>query len=230
MDLIGIAHHIDAATEYSFKWYQDEMAQIPGERIELLQENAILDRVEPAITSNSGLIVFYDHGNNDRLVGYDTVPVIDLLNVSILNGREIYTMACLSAQELGKRAVQSGCKSYWGYTDVVTFDTTHPEIHEDSLNYGLTLRVKDGLPWAECVKEARDHFLELIASTDDTMTKIWLSKNLDALVCYGEGGDVPKETPACKFSRFLRFVFGDRILWYLRKVRERLFGVEPGWP
>jgi hypothetical protein len=77
------------------------------------------------------LIAFYDHGNVDKLAGSHEEVAFDLENADLLVDRDVYTVACLSAAKLGKKAVENGCNAYWGYTLPNASILKHVSMPED---------------------------------------------------------------------------------------------------
>jgi len=116
----------DSATEYTFAFAAEilEWCQQAGiEVTELAEEDAIRPAVENALERfNPEIFVFYDHGDKDALIGQDGKAVIDIKNCDRLAGKEVFTLACLSAKDLGPEVWRKG-GTYWGYTEVVSFAT-----------------------------------------------------------------------------------------------------------
>jgi len=81
------APKFDEATEYSYKWAERLREQI-GNRMDiilLLISDAVRDKVEKALKENpDAMLIHYNHGEEDALIGQDTRPVVDLGNVNLL--------------------------------------------------------------------------------------------------------------------------------------------------
>jgi len=67
-------------------------------------------------------VVFYDHGSSQGLVedggaGY----ILDESNLDTVKGKEVYTMCCLTAGDLGAKAYRRGTPIWWGYIREFSF-------------------------------------------------------------------------------------------------------------
>jgi hypothetical protein len=211
--ILNIAPRFDDATEYSFRWNRRLMAEVPGEKVELLEGDAVRAKVEEKLRSlKPGLVVFYDHGDVDRLVGNDGAPCIDLDNASLLDGAEVYTMACLSARELGVEAWRRGCGAYWGYVEEFGFTVDDMEMFEELAGLGLLARLLKGMSWAEAKKEVQakaDYMIDKALSKGNFAAAMLIRENTDALRVW----DGEKPETKCFF----------------RKLAIKLFGPERGW-
>jgi len=216
---------MDEATQYTFQWCKEivDFLNNQGESIlDLPNNNAVRENVEKGLKENpSALYIHYGHGDQDRLVGDDALPVVDLNNVDLLSGREVYTMACLSARVLGVTAYNKKCVAFWGYVEVVSFTTDALEEFKEALNYGFYLRFK-GKGFKERVDETKAKMQEItnkLIADGKFMAASCMDSNMNALVCY-DGGAPPPE--ACPVSRVIARLFGYRVLTTLRKIRDRL--------
>lgn len=222
---ILVAPKFDDATEYSYKWAEKLREQIGNQMdlILLLVSDAIREKVETALKENTdAMLIHYDHGNEDALIGQDTQPVVDLGNVSLLEGRESYNMNCLSAKTLGKEAYENGCLAYWGYVEVVSFTTDAEQDFCTAFNYGLLLRL-EGKSWKECLELTKTKMTEIVAdlmNRGNTLAAMALTSDRNALHCWGPGIETPTEE--CPVSRFIISLFGYGTLNTLRKMRNRL--------
>jgi len=219
---ILVAPRIDDVTEYSLKWAQTLKENI-GKRMEsvpLFLADAVRDKVEEALTQDPGaMLIHYDHGDEDRVIGQDGNPVIDLENVSLLGGRESYNMNCLSGKTLGKAAYKKGCLAYWGYVEVVSFTSDAEQDFCDAFNYGLLLRL-EGKSWKECLDAAKARMTEIVddlVKRGNGLAAMCLREDRDALHCWGNGIEEPTEE--CLVSRFIVFLAGYKTLSKLREIR-----------
>ncbi|GAG09869.1 unnamed protein product, partial [marine sediment metagenome] len=104
----------DQATEYSNAWAEQVKEWLGDECIDLATDDAVRDKVEEALALHPGAdMAFYDHGNEVSLIGQDHLPIISLPNAHLLANRETYTLACLSAKDLGVEIWRNGGK-FWG--------------------------------------------------------------------------------------------------------------------
>lgn len=167
--------------------------------IDLPAEKALRKNVDKSCREHpDAMLIFYDHGNEDLLMGNDGIPVIDLDNVDLLSNREVYTMACLSAKTLGVIAyVDHKCKSFWGSVDVVSLTTDAIESFKEAFNYGLIQRLK-GLSWKECLESTKEKMAEIInrlIEAGKLIAATCLSYDRDILVCYDGGSPAPSICP-----------------------------------
>jgi len=213
--ILGIAPCFDDVTKYSLKWFHELVEKLNEEKWILLEkDNAIRDKVERAIEENPeiSVICFYDHGEEDKLIGDDGRAVIDLNNINKLRGKVIYVTACLSGKKLGKEHWKNG-GVFFGYNEVFGFTTQEEHLFMECANAGLICRIK-GKTWEECFEHAKQKFNEAIGKAKLTWSKIWLMWDRDCLVLYSD--KLPPE-PECMFRRLALKLFGKRG-WKIRWI------------
>ena len=77
-------------------------------------------------------LFYMGHGDVDRLYGMDLFwAMIDLANDGYLQGKLCWTMACLSANQLGPDAIKHGAPAYFGHT--VEYQAAFPDPSHDYL-------------------------------------------------------------------------------------------------
>ena len=84
--------------------------------------NVTREQVESALKNfNPILYCDFGHGDTDRLVASNPNEYLIKTdeNMYLLKGRIVYAFACLSARELGRKAVENGCLSYCGYDESI---------------------------------------------------------------------------------------------------------------
>lgn len=127
----------------------------------------------------SKLIIDFDHGYPDKLVGQvnkKEATIIDKLNAeSLTSDLDVYTFACSTGVRdgLGEFAVNHGCRSWLGYTDMIMWD---PFIAEDFKKcvWSYILAMADGMPAVDCYKVLVDYYKKL---AEKSMISKWdLSK------------------------------------------------------
>jgi len=228
MKAICVVPKFDEPTEYSSKWNEKLRTSIggQGEFILLLMADAIRENAEESLKNNPDvMLIHYDHGNEDRLIGQDRRAVVDLVNVALLKDREVYNMNCLSAKTLGKAAYKDGCRAYWGYIREVAFTTDVEEDFCEAFNYGLLLRVQ-GKSWKECLeltKEKMTQIIEDLVKRGNVIGAMCLVQDRDALRCWEKDTEIPTEP--CPVSRAIANLFGYRVLTKLRRFRDKLKAV-----
>lgn len=199
--LVGILirPRFDAATEISHEWAKqiwDWCVQANIQMLDLAEGDAVRSKVEQAIQERDPeIVVFYDHGDEKRLIGQDQEAVIDLGNCSLVAGRKIYTMACLSAKELGKSCHGLG-STYWGYVDLVSFSSDALDEFQESLNCGFWYLFVEGNSPEDALKLAKDKFTELaatLANQGKVLAAALMTGNREALRYWD--GEEPEEEP-----------------------------------
>lgn len=189
----------DSATEYSFAFAQEildwcQQANIPI--LDLPAAEAIRAKVEAAISAEDPpIFVFYDHGNETSLIGNDQTPIVDLGNCRLLAGREVYTLACLSAKELGKVCYDLGTK-FWGYVETVGFTSDAIPAFQESFNCGFRYRFLEGNSPKDTLELAKDTFTNLaytLTNQGNIFAAAIMTANRDALRYYD--GEKPEEEP-----------------------------------
>ena len=195
--LLEAAPCFEEITEYSLRWSQRLYEELDEKHVSCLREEAVRKIFEDYVREyDPELVTFYDHGTEGALIGNDEKPLLDSGNVGLLKGREMYTMACLSARKLGADAYRKGCRAYWGYTQSFTFTTPDEEIFSRLANMGLILKRKEGLSWEECVSRVKDAYKEKIEELRDggnPWTIIALVTDRDCLVCWTDVNQPPSE-------------------------------------
>lgn len=198
---IIIRPKFDDVTEYCSQWAQEIIdilkdkgllvADLGGREVTRAEVEKILDEHPEAYVG------FWNHGNEDCLWGSKTEKVFDLNNSDRLAGKEVFTLACLSAKELGKE-VWSKDGTYWGYTDVFSFTTDSLAEFQQAANCGWHYRFLKGDTPKDALKRAKDTFTELsykLVDAGKTMAAICMRNDRDALVYYNgqkPEGEKPK--------------------------------------
>ena len=189
--LLNIAPHWEEVTAHSLKWNQLLMAALRGCVFsQLLEDKATrLNYMEAVKDPEIRTVVFYDHGSGQGLVedggaGY----ILDERNLDTVKGKEVYTMCCLTAGDLGKEAYRRGTPTWWGYIREFSFMAHAEEIYGRLANMGLLLVKNDGLTWRQAYDAVIEAFNEEIkkAETGDPWVEITLINNRDALVCWAD--------------------------------------------
>jgi hypothetical protein len=206
----------DSPTGYSFEWSR-EIKSLLEEKgytvIDISGRPLSRAEVEKALTENpNALFVFYNHGNEDCLWASETEKAVDEGNVQLLASRECFTMACLSAKQLGVQAYKVGCLAYWGYVEVFSFSTEALDEFREFANSGLKFRL-EGKTWEESLqlaKELADELCQKLVEAGKYIASVLLKQDADALRCY-----TPNNPPTSSCT--------------LRKTAIRLFGPKLGW-
>jgi len=209
---ILIRPRFDDPTKYTFDFAAEILAwcrQAGISVVELAETEAIRSRVEEELAKEGvDLFIHYDHGNEDALIGQDKNAVIDADNCQLLKGKEVYTLACLSAKNLGARVWRIGGK-YWGYVDVVSFTTDALPEFRRAFNSGFLFRFVEGDTPQNALSRAKSVFDQLsLELVDDgkTMAALAMRYDGDILVYYNGHKPTTKKKlgPFCLLWRRLR--------------------------
>lgn len=193
MKAILIRPSFDDATNYTLSFAEEILEwcrQAKIDVVELAKGEAVRERVEEQLRKGADVFIFYDHGDEDALIGQDERPVIDLSNCHWLADKETYTLACLSARKLGAEIWRQGGK-YWGYTEVVGFTTDALKEFKESFNCGFMYIFIEGTPHEDAFDKARETFDRLaseLVSQGKIMAAIYMRKNRESLVAYDGHG------------------------------------------
>lgn len=214
-EILVVRPKFDSATEYSFNWCEaviNLLVEYKRSIIDLGEDKATRQNYE-AVVEDVDWVIFYDHGTADGLVqqggeGY----VVDSKNVKTLKGKIIYTMACEWGSKGGIEAFKAGARVVWAYNQVFGFTAQEEHLFKQCANAGIEHRIKEGLSWEECLKQAKIEFNKAIREAKLTWTKIWLQWDRDHLVLYSEKSP-PEST--CWFRRLAIKLFGKKIGWKL---------------
>ena len=212
--LLNIAPCWEEITAYSLKWNKSLMAALTQVKAQLLGGEATRIKYMEAVKDPQiRTVVFYDHGSSQGLVedggaGY----ILDEKNLDTVKGKEVYTMCCLTAGDLGKEAYKRGTPIWWGYKDAFSFMAQAEEIYGRLANMGLLLVKNDGLSWRQDYEKVIEAFNEEIkkAETGDPWVEITLINDRDALVCWATWNEPSTET-------FLEMII-RMILNFLRRI------------
>ncbi|MBA7552654.1 hypothetical protein ES705_45224 [subsurface metagenome] len=86
--------------------------------------------------------------------------VIDLKNANLLANKEVFTLACLSARDLGPEVWRKG-GTYWGYTEVVSFTTDALDAFQEAFNCGFRFRFVENDSRENSLRRAKETFTRL---------------------------------------------------------------------
>jgi len=179
----------DSATKYTFvfaaeilQWCQQAGIDIT----ELAEEDAVRPAVETALEKiNPDIFVFYGHGSEDCLWGQGAnEAAIDIKNCDRLAGKEVFTLACLSAKDLGPEVWRKG-GTYWGYVDVFSFVTDALPSFQEAGNCGFHYRFLEGDSRENALTRAKETFTRLsveLVGAGNIFAAIFMRENGENLV------------------------------------------------
>ena len=193
MKAILVRPRFDSATEHTFAFAEailEQCRQAGIDVVELAEDEAVKSRVEEELRKGVDLCIFYDHGSEGALIGQDEEPAVDLKNCLLLAEKEVYTLACLSAKELGAEIWRQGGK-YWGYTEVVGFTTDALPEFGQAFNCGFCYLFIDGEAHQAALDLAKTTFDQLamdLLSQGKIAAAIFMRQNKESLVSYNAHG------------------------------------------
>jgi hypothetical protein len=159
----------DKATELTLQWalqLETSLNDIHDVSvISLFGRMAVREKVESALNEelgNQGIFVFIDHGERDALYGSDAKSLIDGKNIELLKNKFIYAIACRSAAELGRHALQKGVQGYIGFNHDFHIITSASHIFSHCFLSGLTAMVKDGKTMIEAIETIKTATRDII--------------------------------------------------------------------
>lgn len=139
LSLLFFRPNFDEITRYSSEWCKAllDFALRKGYNIiDLARESATKIELEKRI-HNSVCLIFYDHGDLDKLYAQNGSAAVDKNNLDLFKGRSIYTLACLSAKDLGPEAIRKGVLVYWGFNKTYGFFPHQEKIFKEQANIGF---------------------------------------------------------------------------------------------
>ena len=221
-----VAPIFDSVTEITYDESRDALEYLK-DKVEVVGDLSgrpvKRSEVESALESDPEVnLAFWDHGSPDKLWGSEEEAVIDLENVEILSGREVFASACSFGEKGGAEAYRRKAKAVLCYDDIVYFTTDALAEFKEAFNFPIKRRA-DSLGWKECLEKTKQRMTELIdhlVEAGKALAASCLTWDRDHLHCWGEGIEEPPEE--CPVSRFIARVFGERVLSGLRRVRDSL--------
>jgi len=109
----------DDPTEFSYKWAETVKQALESKNwkvIDLAESNAIREKLEETKNAEKQLLIFYGHGENDKMIGQNSQAIVNIDNIYILENLTVYVMSCLTTQKLGKKS-ENIARCYLGYDD-----------------------------------------------------------------------------------------------------------------
>ena len=208
--ILNVAPKFDTATEYSFEWNQDFLERSSHHNPEpnitnLLEGEASKSRFREELEDND-ILIFFDHGNTDVLIGQNRVALLTSSEAHLLNGKKVYTMACLSAKELGKEAFKQGCLEYWGATEPIGFTIDDQHLFGEVFVVGAYQRFIEGESIEEVMDQMKRLFTTQMEKTTNPWTKIWLQKDSDIWVCWNPNNPPEEEKPLSWWEKLIKWL------------------------
>ncbi|GAI97065.1 unnamed protein product, partial [marine sediment metagenome] len=111
--------------------------------------------------------------------------------------KEVFTLACLSAKDLGPEVWSKG-GTYWGYVDVFSFTTDALASFQEAANCGFHYRFIEGDSRQSALSRAKETFTRLafeLVDAGKTMAAISMRMNGDNLVYLN--AHKPEEKKGC---------------------------------
>ena len=199
----------DEVTVITHAFAGEILSWLQGQGIDFLDlegVDATRPRVEAVIRDNpEAQICFYDHGDKAGLVQQGGKGfVLDLANCPLLDGKEVYTTACLAARGLGKEVCRRG-GMFWGYTDVFILTTDAINEFQQAANCGFRYRHIDGEEPEAALARAKkkmEHLCQWLIDSGRVLAAVSMRHDRDCL-SYCDTGK-KKAGPLCKLVGQLR--------------------------
>jgi hypothetical protein len=178
MKIFITRRNYDTTTAYISKWSEEiiEFARKKGHSvIDFRNEKVCKEGVEKLLkTQEIDFVVFNGHGNDTSILGDKNQPIIIAKeNDYLLRDKIVYSRTCSSANVLGRKAVENGCKAFIGYRMpfifvVNSFKECTPEKDELAAPFKETsniipISILKGNRVFEAVEKSRNKTKELIA-------------------------------------------------------------------
>ena len=173
--------------------------------LDLQKEQANKDPMYDALNQYDPLGLYhFGHGSNNVTTGDMEQPIFTSSECSILAGRIVYLLSCLTANGLGPAIIQNGGKAYAGFNISWTwmsssgtagdpYDDWYAKGFYESANE-LWVALLDGVTFEDALQQSRDKYTEWIDfwyNTPDpaaSSTIKWLLYDRDGLVGLGDMG------------------------------------------
>jgi hypothetical protein len=154
---------------------------------------------------NPQFIIFNGHGSDDSIAGFNKEILVRCNdNESILSGKIIHSMACRSANVLGKKCITIGTKCFIGYKEDFELWSMRRESKEDQLQdqmadlflepaYEAIIALVEGKNAGEAYRRSqnmyKENILALVTSKNvdhNTFVAKSLFSNFQNQVCLGD--------------------------------------------
>lgn len=197
MKVLAVAPVTDEASQISYKWCLKaiEEARKEGVSVTLLEKDQATRENFERLIPEHYIFAFWDHGLEDCLGSAkgSNPALVDLKNNHLLANKEVWTMACLSADILGPDTIQRGAKFYQGYNKPFVFSPL-PGIEEmfgEAANKGFIERIKNH-SFSRCKASQKTKFLQNIKNLvllggSGIIFAVFLAYDLAALRYLGGG-------------------------------------------
>lgn len=218
MKIIFCAPDFDIATSYSAIWcetlidYADTKPDVVF--FALREKDAIRQKVEDYLNLHpDAIFCFFNHGNEDSLLGNDAKPAIDLNNNSLLKNREVMTMACLSSKMLGADSYLRYGTIYFGSYDVISFTTDAIDEFGEALTFPMELRIDDESDWNSILDKTIMHdneVIDLMLGRGKVFGAALMRQNRDARRVWTDKTPPSDQPSNCVFRRLALKLLGKR--------------------
>lgn len=165
MKVLMIAPAFDQASNITYKWFNNALKKLKKNKdleITTLEKDQVTRANFENAVIDADVIAYWDHGNVDKLAAQDKSAMLNLDNAHLLKDKEMWTVACLSSQKLGRDAIAKGAKLYQGYKQPFVLAASSPldKLFERPANMGILSRFDHTIE--ECKRSQRIAFLESI--------------------------------------------------------------------
>lgn len=151
--------------------------------ISILGSEISKEKVETAITSfqeQSFICIAYSHGTATKLLA-EGEEYISIQNAYFFGKSILYTVSCLTGQELGSFLVQNGADAFWGYEEEFHFQKDNEAVFVECANKGIE-EYLGGKNISKSFQIAKEYYTECIDKEQDTFAKSRLAANRNAMI------------------------------------------------
>jgi len=202
MKLFIIAPINDDITQKTTSIWAQEIADFAlAQKIQVISfigENVNKKQVLDALKldqGEAGIFCYLDHGVEDKIFDSKGDSLLDLDNISLLENKFVYIIACLTGKTLGPAAIEAGALGFLGYKEKVKLflRKDYPSQAGACLSTGLVGMLKNGLSAKEAAqniaKKMRDTERNILNANEIIPDRLFIADtfrhNLDSLILYG---------------------------------------------
>ncbi len=136
------------------------------------------------------IFIAYTHGNENALISQGSQYVYGD-NVHVFNGSLMYSMACLTGKTLGGLLIESGCRTFIGYTEpsMAFLEKGYKEITINCELSGLNCFFNSALTIKECFDKMKSYYafqIDQLSLCADVLARANLVANNEALILLGD--------------------------------------------
>lgn len=154
---------------------------------------AYIDIIIPQINARNFVFVAYSHGMSDHLQANASFYVRAGVNSDLFINSFFYSMCCHSGKHLGTALVLGGCHAFIGYNEeAYVLPGRFASIFIACDNFGIKRFISGNTlqDSFEAMKQNFNEQIDALANSGDIFEALYLRKNRDALVMFGNANTV----------------------------------------